>query len=92
MNPQERELWDYFASLYKNSNKGIKGRGKDRRISPSTKSDPGSTARRRLQSLVSDEDVKTRRGSYEDSLTYTAGSSSDDEDAENYYWGRRGGQ
>lgn len=32
-NPQDRELWEYFASLYKNSNKGIKGRGKDRRIS-----------------------------------------------------------
>ncbi|KZF21275.1 hypothetical protein L228DRAFT_169367 [Xylona heveae TC161] len=29
----DRELWEYFASLYKNSNKGIKGRGKDRRIS-----------------------------------------------------------
>jgi hypothetical protein len=28
----ERELWRYFATLYKNSNKGIKGRGKDRRI------------------------------------------------------------
>lgn len=26
--PKERELLDYFASLYKNSNKGIKGRGK----------------------------------------------------------------
>lgn len=31
--PQERELFDYFARLYKNSNKGIKGRGKDRKIS-----------------------------------------------------------
>ncbi|KAF2273828.1 uncharacterized protein EI97DRAFT_145726 [Westerdykella ornata] len=30
---EERKLWEYFASLYKNSNKGIKGRGKDRRIS-----------------------------------------------------------
>ena len=28
----DRELWEYFATLYKNSNKGIKGRGKDRRI------------------------------------------------------------
>ncbi|OOQ91486.1 putative C2H2 transcription factor (Azf1) [Penicillium brasilianum] len=33
MNPADRELWEYFAELYKNSNKGIKGRGKDRRIS-----------------------------------------------------------
>lgn len=28
----DRELWEYFATLYKNSNKGIKGRGKDRRV------------------------------------------------------------
>ncbi|MCJ1353075.1 MAG: hypothetical protein MMC33_003059 [Icmadophila ericetorum] len=32
MSTQDRELWDYFSILYKNSNKGIKGRGKDRRI------------------------------------------------------------
>jgi hypothetical protein len=30
---EDKKLWEYFASLYKNSNKGIKGRGKDRRIS-----------------------------------------------------------
>jgi hypothetical protein len=30
---QDKDLWEYFAALYKNSNKGIKGRGKDRRIS-----------------------------------------------------------
>jgi len=30
---QDKDLWEYFADLYKNSNKGIKGRGKDRRIS-----------------------------------------------------------
>lgn len=28
----DRELWVYFANLYKNSNKGIKGRGKDRKV------------------------------------------------------------
>lgn len=28
----DKDLWDYFTSLYKHSNKGIKGRGKDRRI------------------------------------------------------------
>jgi len=31
--PQDKIMWEYFASLYKNSNKGIKGRGKDRQIS-----------------------------------------------------------
>jgi hypothetical protein len=29
---EEKKLWEYFASLYKNSNKGIKGRGKGKRI------------------------------------------------------------
>lgn len=29
-----KEFWSYFFTLYKNSNKGIKGRGKDRNISP----------------------------------------------------------
>ncbi|MCJ1312772.1 hypothetical protein MMC25_006448 [Agyrium rufum] len=38
---QDRDLWEYFSTLYKNSNKGIKGRGKDRRIS--TVSAPAST-------------------------------------------------
>lgn len=28
----DKDLWEYFATVYKNSNKGIKGRGKDRRI------------------------------------------------------------
>ncbi|MCJ1337082.1 hypothetical protein MMC09_002361 [Bachmanniomyces sp. S44760] len=28
----DKELYEYFSALYKNSNKGIKGRGKDRRI------------------------------------------------------------
>ncbi|TGO89321.1 hypothetical protein BPOR_0114g00020 [Botrytis porri] len=27
-----KEFWEYFATLYKNNNKGIKGRGKDRRV------------------------------------------------------------
>lgn len=39
--PKERELLEYFASLYKNSNKGIKGRGKgSTRISPDTSHQP----------------------------------------------------
>jgi len=28
----DKELWEYFANLYKNSNKGIKGYGKDRKV------------------------------------------------------------
>ena len=46
MTPQDKVMWEYFASLYKNSNKGIKGRGKDRRIStvPSSASSSSSFA------------------------------------------------
>ncbi|KAK5654844.1 hypothetical protein OQA88_6880 [Cercophora sp. LCS_1] len=39
----EKDLWEYFITLYKNSNKGIKGRGKDRKvgcIAPATVSTP----------------------------------------------------
>lgn len=28
----DKELWEYFAAMYKNSNKGIKGRGKHRKV------------------------------------------------------------
>ncbi|EFW99829.1 c2h2 transcription factor [Grosmannia clavigera kw1407] len=31
---EDRELFQHFADLYKNSNKGIKGRGKHRRVRP----------------------------------------------------------
>lgn len=36
----ELDLWNYFTSLYKNCNKGIKGRGKDRRITNLTGTQP----------------------------------------------------
>ncbi|KAH8431229.1 DNA-binding transcription factor [Aspergillus melleus] len=86
MTVQDRKLWEYFATLYKNSNKGIKGRGKDRRISPTSKSDPGFESRRRL----GDGRDKTRRSSFEESSNYTGGSSSDEEDAEAYYVDKEG--
>ena len=44
MSHKDKELWEYFASLYKNSNKGIKGRGKDRRISTAPSSAASSSA------------------------------------------------
>jgi len=44
VSPEEKELWEYFASLYKNSNKGIKGRGKDRRISAAPASATSSSS------------------------------------------------
>ena len=36
MHAADKELWEYFANLYKNSNKGIKGRGKDRKVGANT--------------------------------------------------------
>ncbi|KAL8680573.1 MAG: hypothetical protein Q9186_003265 [Xanthomendoza sp. 1 TL-2023] len=44
----DKELWEYFATLYKHSNKGIKGRGKDRRILLADKESP--TKQQRLES------------------------------------------
>jgi hypothetical protein len=41
---RDKKLFEYFASLYKNSNKGIKGRGKDRRISTAPSSAASSAA------------------------------------------------
>ncbi|KNG79870.1 C2H2 transcription factor (Azf1), partial [Aspergillus nomiae NRRL 13137] len=84
MSPQDRKLWEYFATLYKNSNKGIKGRGKDRRISPTSKLGPG----KRRQALVNNDD-KLQRPSYEESSGYTGGSSSDEEDTDTYYIDRQ---
>ncbi|KAL8972847.1 MAG: hypothetical protein Q9183_000322 [Haloplaca sp. 2 TL-2023] len=38
--PTDKELWDYFAALYKHSNKGIKGRGRERRVSVGDEESP----------------------------------------------------
>lgn len=46
---QDKELWEYFATLYKNSNKGIKGRGKDRRISAIAKARNGNVKQERSE-------------------------------------------
>jgi hypothetical protein len=45
----------------------------------------------RMASLESEEDLHSRRGSYEDSVSmYTAGSSSDGDEPVSYYMDRRG--
>lgn len=96
MNAADRELWVYFAGLYKNSNKGIKGRGKDRRIS-TTKRSSGQTScdsMSRIQSVESEESaskmpMQTRRGSFEDGFSGYNASSSDGDDGESYYIDRR---
>lgn len=96
MNPQDRELWGYFATLYKNSNKGIKGRGKDRKISPSSASSASSSSSSSSSKSVVDAtaaaaaDARRRFGSYEDSSVYTGpGSSSDEDEMGHYYLARR---
>ena len=53
----DRELWEYFATLYKNSNKGIKGRGKDRRIF--TVSQNGSEAKQGDRSASSSSSAES---------------------------------
>lgn len=45
----DRDLFEYFAELYKNSNRGIKGRGKDRKISGVKKSRADSRDRKHTQ-------------------------------------------
>ncbi|KAJ5873580.1 uncharacterized protein N7473_013453 [Penicillium subrubescens] len=97
MSPADRELWEYFAELYKNSNKGIKGRGKDRRISTTSAHAHGHGHTRgvagRMSSMESEED---RRG-YEDGgmgmygsagASPNGGSSSEGEEG-GYYLERR---
>ncbi|KAK4987896.1 DNA-binding transcription factor, partial [Elasticomyces elasticus] len=59
----EKEMWEYFGALYKNCNKGIKGRGKDRRIS--NNNNAGAAA------LPKMEDA-SRRGSYASSASDSA--------------------
>ncbi|THY96656.1 hypothetical protein D6C92_03790 [Aureobasidium pullulans] len=49
----EKVMWEYFTGLYKNCNKGIKGRGKDRRISTTG-----------LGLKFENDDLDTRRNSY----------------------------
>lgn len=62
----EKDMWEYFGSLYKNCNKGIKGRGKDRRISNTGFS----------SATPKQEDMDSRRGSYSSMSSSTSAYSS----------------
>ena len=92
----DKDLWEYFATLYKNSNKGIKGRGKDRRIFATTRSgedeeDSKERDSRRSRSCSSDvcshdtsdqgSDVTAGRGEKEDSGS-SSGVENDDQDSQ----------
>lgn len=50
----DKDLWEYFSTLYKNSNKGIKGRGKDRKISATFKDHESAKREGRNGSASSD--------------------------------------
>lgn len=74
--PKERELLEYFASLYKNSNKGIKGRGKgSTRITPSdldqSSASPSSTLSQN-QPQVGVTTTNQDKNRYENSLAARA--------------------
>lgn len=60
----EKEAWEYFAGLYKNCNKGIKGRGKDRRIAGSGGGDGGAG---RDDATAASGGLRPRQGSVESS-------------------------
>lgn len=62
----ERDLFEYFAELYKNSNRGIKGRGKDRKISGVKKARPDSKDRKHNQgaSITSPNGSSTSNGDH----------------------------
>ncbi|EEP78307.1 predicted protein [Uncinocarpus reesii 1704] len=80
--PHDVELWEYFATLYKNSNKGIKGRGKDRRVSSSAKlrgnTGPASVDEMSTTTVSSIEEDKNRMNMFRPS--YMSTPSSDDVD------------
>ncbi|KAL9093346.1 MAG: hypothetical protein Q9165_004087 [Trypethelium subeluteriae] len=58
----DKDLWEYFATLYKNSNKGIKGRGKDRRIN-AVSSSPSSASVSSSASTIRNHDRRQSRSS-----------------------------
>ena len=61
---QDKEMWEYFASLYKNSNKGIKGRGKDRRIWTVPSSNASTSSYSSHAASLSHDDRSSRSSSY----------------------------
>lgn len=71
----DKDLWEYFSSLYKNSNKGIKGRGKDRRISTIANSTAINSGNRR-------ESVSSHTGDSEQADAYDGDGRVRDEETE----------
>ncbi|KKZ60633.1 hypothetical protein EMCG_04706 [[Emmonsia] crescens] len=86
MSPQDKELWSYFSTLYRNSNKGIKGRGKDRRVSTAKR----STSTYDGSASDSEDDAKGRSRSYDRASVVMTSSSDEPDYREQLYHHRNG--
>jgi hypothetical protein len=83
----DKELWEYFATLYKNSNKGIKGRGKDRRIFAISKEDVGVKKENRSRSSSSSSLSRNSAGTFDrgqekDEMSSSSSVENDEQDVE----------
>ena len=84
----DKDLWEYFAALYKNSNKGIKGRGKDRRIFTTTTCNDGIKEEPRSRSSSSVVSSKDNRDMFDteasESIDERSSTSSIDRDEQRF--------
>ncbi len=83
----DKELWEYFATLYKNSNKGIKGRGKDRRIFATFKEDERVKEESRSRCSSSSSSSRHSAGTFDmgrekDDLSSSSSVENDEQDVE----------
>ncbi|KAI5820001.1 hypothetical protein BZA77DRAFT_125356 [Pyronema omphalodes] len=85
--PSDRGLFEYFADLYKNSNRGIKGRGKDRKIRNvrDFSSDNGGNG---YNTITSPGSVSTTSGG-DNYGVYPGGAMDEDEEESGGYDGRQ---
>ncbi|CCX11328.1 Similar to Asparagine-rich zinc finger protein AZF1; acc. no. P41696 [Pyronema omphalodes CBS 100304] len=84
--PSDRGLFEYFADLYKNSNRGIKGRGKDRKIRNvrDFSSDNGGNG----NTITSPGSISTTSGG-DNYGVYSGGAMDEDEEETGGYDGRQ---
>ena len=83
----DKELWEYFATLYKNSNKGIKGRGKDRRIFANSREESNVKEESRSWSRSSSSSSRASAGTFDagrekDEVSSSSSVENDEQDGE----------
>jgi hypothetical protein len=83
MSPADRDLFLYFADLYKNSNRGIKGRGKDRKILAGASNQKSATTPGRTMSTSSASGNGMHTSNHEASMSPSSGSSTSSHDQGN---------